>query len=314
MIKINNENFNRINVRKKCGRFNIYLNDSKTLVYKKTYWSILKKKLKDVSIFNDYENIILNCNKIPKYGKHIISGFDVENDGSYMSNYIDGIRLDELDLINDNKIFSLVCDQIKVLLQNLKLAEDENILGGDWDLHNLIYSYKDDIIYNIDSEGFWTYKKSPKWCKYRNIEEWLNEVIYNYNNKYFCLILWNPCFDIKDEIINDIPNLIEVKDLVINKDDLEETIFEIYKLDKRCHSKFVLPSKIEFLKKYDTKHVIVKYQVDNPTFTNYICNEIENLKYKIRAKYKDRISNYIKDVIIHCTDDYKQSRYLWNNY
>ena len=32
MIIINNEKYNKINVRKKTGRFNIYLNDNKTKV------------------------------------------------------------------------------------------------------------------------------------------------------------------------------------------------------------------------------------------------------------------------------------------
>lgn len=314
MIKNNNQIFNKINVRKKCGRFNIYINNDNTLIYKKCYWSLLIKKLKQIEIFEDYKNIILNCNKKLIFGKHIINGFDVENNGSYMSNYIDGIRLDELDLINNNKIYSKVCKQIEILLNNLQSAENENILCGDWGLHNLIYSYKDDIIYNIDSEGFWTYKKSPKWCKYKNIEEWLNEVIYNYNNKYFCLILWNPCYDIKNEIINEIPNIKEIRELIIDKDNLHETMFDIYKLDRRCARNKVLPPKIEHLKKYNTKHLIIKYHIDNPTFTNYICNEVENLKKKIRYKYKNRIDNYIKDIIIHCSDDYKQSRHLWNNY
>ena len=88
MIKNNNQIFNKINVRKKCGRFNIYINDDNTLIYKKCYWSLLIKKLKQIEIFEDYKNIILNCNKKLIFGKHIINGFDVENNGSYMSNYI----------------------------------------------------------------------------------------------------------------------------------------------------------------------------------------------------------------------------------
>ena len=119
MIKKNNENFKKINVRKRCGRFNIFVNESNTLVYKKSYWSKLTQNLQNKEIFEVYKDIIQNCDKIPIYGKHNKSGFNIESDGSYMSNYVDGIRLDELDLINDNKIFSLVCNQIKVLLENL---------------------------------------------------------------------------------------------------------------------------------------------------------------------------------------------------
>ena len=273
-----------------------------------------KKKLKDQDIFNDYKNIIENCDKIPIYGKHIINGFNIEPDGSYISYYKDGIRLDELDLINDNELFEKVCKQIHILLNNIKLAEEQKIFGGDWDLHNLIYSFTDDIIYNIDSEGFWTYKKLPSWGKYKDISKWLNDVIHNYKHKYFTLILWNPCKLIKEDIINEIPNVYEIKDLTIKKENLHDTIFDIYKMDRRCAKKIVLPPKIELLKKYDEKHLIIKYHIDNPTFTNYICNEIEKLKKMIRSKYKNKIDNYKKDIIIHCADDYKQSRYIWENY
>ena len=49
----------------------------------------------------------------------------------------------------------------------------KNNLDGDWVLTNLIYSIKDNIIYNIDLEGFFSYKK-PRKCLMNNVG-WITE-------------------------------------------------------------------------------------------------------------------------------------------
>lgn len=71
----------------------------------------------------------------------------------------------------------------KIRLQSIKLIADltkadaDNELIGDWALHNLIYSPDDDIIYNIDLEGFMTYDPLPEWANLGKIKDWFDSII-----------------------------------------------------------------------------------------------------------------------------------------
>lgn len=139
----------------------------------------------------------------------------------------------------------------------------------------------------------------------------LNKIIAKYDYKYFTLILWNPTLFQSEIILEDIPNIIEKKEIVIPKESLHNYIFDIYKLDTRCSHNIVLPPKIQKLKEYDNKHLIVKFKIDEPQYTNNICNQAVQLKEMIRRKYKSYIKNYIKDIIIHVADNFEQSKYIW---
>lgn len=135
----------------------------------------------------------------------------------------------------------------------------------------------------------------------------------NFDYKYFTLILWNPTLFQSEKILEDIPNIIEKKEIVVPKEILHDYIFDIYKLDTRCSHNIVLPPKIKKLKEYNDNHLIVKFKIDNPQYTNNICNQAVNLKEIIRNKYKSNIKNYIKDIIIHIADNFEESKYIWEN-
>ena len=135
------------------------------------------------------------------------------------------------------------------------------------------------------------------------------------NSKYFTLILWNPVFHLKDKIISEIQNVVNVNEIIINKNKLSDFVFDIYKLDTRCTHHVVLPPKIKKLKNYNDHHLLVRFEIKNPTFDkNNICREAVNLKETIRKKYKSSVKDYIRDIIIHVADNYEQSEYIWNNY
>tara|TARA_B110001450_G_scaffold50029_1_gene46647 strand:+ start:13530 stop:13958 length:429 start_codon:yes stop_codon:yes gene_type:complete len=135
-----------------------------------------------------------------------------------------------------------------------------------------------------------------------------------YDYQYFTLILWNPTLFQAEKILQDIPNIVEKKEIEISKESLHDYIFDIYKLDTRCSHNIVLPPKIKKLKEYNNKHLIVKFKIDNPQYTNNICNQAVDLKEMIRNKYKSNIKNYIKDIMIHVADNFEQSKYIWENY
>lgn len=147
----------------------------------------------------------------------------------------------------------------------------------------------------------------------KNIETLIIEDtnLYDANDKYYTLILWNPTLFQAEKILEDIPNIIEKKEIVVPKESLHDYIFDIYKLDTRCNHNIVLPPKIQKLKEYDDKHLIVKFKIDNPQYTNNICNQAVELKEMIRNKYKSNIKNYIKDIMIHVADNFEQSKYIW---
>ena len=131
------------------------------------------------------------------------------------------------------------------------------------------------------------------------------------NDEYFTLILWNPTLFQSEKILQNIPNIIDKKEIIVPKEILHGYIFDIYKLDTRCSHNIVLPPKIKKLREYNDKHLIVKFKIDNPQYTNKICNQAVKLKEMIRNKYKSNIKNYIKDIIIHIADNFEQSKYIW---
>ena len=131
------------------------------------------------------------------------------------------------------------------------------------------------------------------------------------NHEYFTLILWNPTLFQSNKILKEIPNIIEKKEIIVPKESLHNYIFDIYKLDTRCSHNIVLPPKIKKLKEYNDKHLVVKFKIDKPQYTNNICNQAVQLKEMIREKYKSNIENYIKDIMIHVADNFEQSRYIW---
>jgi len=128
---------------------------------------------------------------------------------------------------------------------------------------------------------------------------------------HFTLILWYPTLFQLDDIIKDIPNIIEQKEINIPKNDLHDFIYNVYKFDKRCTRRAVLPPKIAKLKEYEDNHIMIKFEIKNPTYSAGICNQGEILKHLIRKKYKSNIKGYIKDILIHVADDLRQSKHVW---
>ena len=84
--------------------------------------------------------------------------------------------MDQIENI-DYLIFKKIKIQIKTLQKNLNKYNELNILGGDWALHNLLYSIKDNIIYNVDLEGFFSYQTLTNFGNIDKINKWLNNII-----------------------------------------------------------------------------------------------------------------------------------------
>jgi hypothetical protein len=127
----------------------------------------------------------------------------------------------------------------------------------------------------------------------------------------FTIILWNPSNKLWDEILNKIPNIIEKKEIFINKKNLSHFIYDIYKYDTRCSHDKVLPKKINTLHKYSIRHLILNINIDNPTYNNNICIEAVDIKTKIRTEFNSKCPEGPQG-LIHICDDSEQSKYVWD--
>ena len=127
----------------------------------------------------------------------------------------------------------------------------------------------------------------------------------------FTLILWNPSCLLWSDILQKIPNIIQKEEFFISKSNLKDFIWDIYKHDTRCNHKVVLPIKINALNKYLTKHLLVKITVEDPIYKDKICENVIELKNRIRKEFNSK-SPEGPQGLIHVCDDNEQSKLVWD--
>ena len=158
MLINNNIEFKKSNFKSPIdnGIFDIYINEQSTLLYKKIK---NKKFIKDIEIYKNIINDVINDNILKKYINDI-KNIVIENDGSYFCSFIkNNIRLYDINKDSDISDDNLI--KIKNAIINMKIILnkycEKNKLKGDWALHNLLYCFDTNKIYNVDIEGFYTY-------------------------------------------------------------------------------------------------------------------------------------------------------------
>ena len=151
--------FRKFNTKGLCNynkQFNIYIDDTKTIIFKKKKSNNFRKVIKNN--LNNYKNIILNKNSGNICS---VKSFDVENDGSYKCKYIHGFTLYQIyhiEKIDKSIKNSIIKEKLNIInaIQNLiKLIPQ--IKSGDWHINNLVYSLEEQKIYNVDCEGYFKY-------------------------------------------------------------------------------------------------------------------------------------------------------------
>lgn len=313
-IFYNNEIFKQVKFNTgNCGRYRTFINESKTLLYKKSFTTKMARDISTKEGFNKYKQLIENVENIEYIGKHSINGIVVKDDcADYVSPFIHGYRLDHLYRVKDKELFGKIIKQINILLKNVEECNKNNKFSGDWSVQNLIYNEEKDFIYNIDIEGYFTYPRVPRWGNLSVLKTRLNHCIYsNTLSEYFTAIIWNPSLCNLDSILKEIPNVVTTNNFTLHENNLKEEIYDIYSLDKRCNHNKVLPIKIERLKKYNNNHLIVQFFLKDPQFNNDISRKAVNLKNMIRNKFCQNID---KTLIIHMSDNYDEARYLWKKH
>lgn len=126
------------------------------------YGSIFLKRIRDSTERQRYERVIRSLQNHPTFGSHCPKLIDIRDDGGYTSEFVEGHNLADL----QNQMFLVLEPEqrthlrraLERLAANLEkhLSTDSDV-GGDWSLHNLIYSPTRDELINVDLEGFYTF-------------------------------------------------------------------------------------------------------------------------------------------------------------
>jgi len=132
----------------------------------------------------------------------------------------------------------------------------------------------------------------------------------------FSGFLWSPSELLWTSIINKINESYQViRYSIYNFEDydiFENNIINIYKTDDSSIDK-IKNIKLNSMKKYKYTFLYFEIKIDNPKYRikgngSNISQVVEHIKLNIRNKYKNKINNYIHDIIIHITDNLLQTK------
>ena len=168
------------NQNKVNDTFDFFISHDECIIYKKNNLSSshFQKLLENADIFLSFENILSGDCFSPPMKNHVCRGFDLEEDGSHKMKFLHGFRLDLLDTYSLDKVESTeIREQCRILLDNLSEANDKKVFFGDWAMHNLIYCLSEKSIYNVDLEGFITYRPIPEWADFPIVASWLSDTM-----------------------------------------------------------------------------------------------------------------------------------------
>ena len=150
-----------------------------------------------------------------------------------------------------------------------------------------------------------------------NLLGWVNSL--RWKKIDIILIIWPPAFPFIDEINSYITKYYEIKSFEITTIDekrFEEFIFKLYEIDYANPQKVAL--KLDtLLNSPDYSLGVVKISIPRPemvvqdALNRVRCESAGDLKDKIRKKFKDRIPNYVYDVVIHSAEvNYQNKKIL----
>tara|TARA_Y100000816_G_C26067466_1_gene561109 strand:- start:69 stop:1052 length:984 start_codon:yes stop_codon:yes gene_type:complete len=309
------------------GVFDVTIKENK--VYKKvnknhSIGKNLINQLKNPTNRNRYIKA-LNSDKLDIIGEFIAPPLEIYDNGDYNMKEINGVNLMDIlprnnhlckmanwkskQLTLDKTLCKSILEQLIVLETSLYRYNKITTLSGDWFLHNLIYDFSMNKIYNIDLEGFYTYKgKSDMSDLTYFIPEQFGTckkyLLQQMKISIFSVILWNPVEkyyqEIQDLIEKNFPIILNTEHTVKN---MKTFVDRVYELDVRCHKPY-LPKKIDILNTYKPKVKFFLILIDQPKYDRQnVSHTAIKLKEEIRSIYKPKLENYYKDIIVHISDN-----------
>ena len=131
----------------------------------------------------------------------------------------------------------------------------------------------------------------------------------------FCITIWPPIFQHVNKIhklISQHFNCSNVSSFNIHSDDFLSFTQMLYQTDKRCHKPYLI-EKVKYMKSnYDNKNdnkfnhypiSMIKYETKNPNYEDNISQEAVSIKEQLRNMFVNEVDNYIRDIIVHITDN-----------
>lgn len=145
------------------------------------------------------------------------------------------------------------------------------------------------------------------------IDAILKEKILEWKKPMYAII-WPPAIRLADGIAEEMKETVEVAgwlDIMMNKDEFIDFVRAVYSTDDV--EEWQIQTKLRRMIEKDCCRVrIVRFYLDNPQFRikrfgHTISGAGIELKDRIRDRHKHEIDHYIKDIIIHTTDNYEQA-------
>jgi hypothetical protein len=141
---------------------------------------------------------------------------------------------------------------------------------------------------------------------------------YRWREIDLAIILWPPAHELFDDIQKDIGLKYEIKsalDFKIRRNMFSEFVNKLYEIDYASPNKInmkIVPLQREPM---FMRYLIVRIPKPNMSCEDVLnrvkCRDVNKLKMDIRKKYRDSISDYIYDLIIHSTEvDYQNKEVL----
>ncbi|TMW70538.1 hypothetical protein [Alteribacter natronophilus] len=165
----------------KNGIFKIFISsDRKTIVKvirKDNIFSYnMAKRISSADQYFEYSNLLKEMSKEAGLGMHVATVNKVWKSGSYTSPFLEGENLAVVMIQEERGRYHqdpiILINAIERFLINIKKVSSTHVsFGGDWMLHNLVFSKERNEIINIDVEGFYTYKRPSKQNNVYRLEE-----------------------------------------------------------------------------------------------------------------------------------------------
>lgn len=170
-----------------------------------------------------------------------------------------------------------------------------------------------DIYYGID----WFIEKGFSIREIILIQEKYNEI----HNKLiipFICILWPPVQNYFDEIVELLKisyKIIDYKDFIFDNDQFQAIVKNIYSVDDI--ESWKIEKKIEMMQSCSEKRIrVIRLNIEKPVFRlknatlKTLSQEGEKIKRIFTNAYKDKVSNYFNDIIIHIGDNYFHNNHV----
>ena len=195
----------------------------------------------------------------------------------------------------------------------LKICDDEKkvakLLYQNREFVNIIVNYEMEKTI-ADIEWLKRQEKSDELYTYTSRLNKMKEVWY----QPLVALIWPPAEALSNDIICEMKKQVRidsVKECIIDSGKMRDFVKKIYETDDSLE-KQIEDKIVRIQKEKESKVVIVEFRMDNPDFCikrfgHTISKAGMNLKNMLREKYKERINDYVFDVVIHTTDNYAQS-------